>query len=127
MAEKVIPPTSSWQEFTTGFGFSFMHDTSLEVSVKKSSLTVGDIVVKVEKLNCKNGIPNRDFVDPVTTIYGYKTIIDEENKSAYICNNSKTACLNIYSKNEDKTTEGYFHAFMSTLKINDGFDKIPCS
>jgi len=124
-AGKIIPPTLSWERFMTDFGFSFMHEKNLKVETKKTSLTVGDLVVKIEKLDCKDGRPSKDFAHPIT-IYGYKTILDEENKFAYICNNTNTACLDIYSKKEDETTEGFFHAFISTLEINDNFNKISC-
>ena len=60
-------------------------------------------------------------------------VVNYSKKIAYICNNTKTACLDIEKEknfietNSNKITEGFFHSFISSLNISKDFDKIPCS
>ena len=60
------------------------------------------------------------------------TEINESAKTAYICNNTNTACLDITKGQnyggilETKITEGFFHSFISSLNLNKDFDKIAC-
>lgn len=102
-----------------------MNPDNLEVKVRGDTMTVGDITVSIDRLSCKTKEPNKELVNPIT-IYGYKTMINEAENFAYICNKTGTACLDISSNNKNKTTEGYFHAFVSTLNINEAFDRIEC-
>ena len=127
LAEKAIPETKDWQRFDANqFGFNFMNPDNLEVKVRSDTMTVGDITVSIDRLSCKDKKPNKELINPIT-IYGYPTMINEAENFAYICNKTGTACLDISSNNKNKTTEGYFHAFVSTLNINEGFDRIECS
>ena len=126
LAEKAIPPTADWQRFDANqFGFNFMNPDNLEVKVRGDNMTVGEISVNIDRLSCIDKKPNKELINPIT-IYGYPTMINEAENFAYICNNTQTACLDITSNRKSKTTEGYFHAFVSTLNINEGFDRIEC-
>ena len=127
LIEKIIPETKDWHFYEShAFGFNFMNPDNLEVKVRGDTMAVGDITVAIDRLSCKDKKPNKELVNPIT-IYGYPTMINEAENFAYICNKTGTACLDISSNNKNKTTEGYFHAFVSTLNINEGFDRIVCS
>lgn len=118
-------PITDWVSYVNDSGFSFMHPADFKVEIKKDFIKVADLILKIEKLNCENGIPSKNIIGDFK-FYGFKAEINENKKSAYICNNTKTACLDI-SKEKTKITEGFFHSFISSLNLNNKFDEIACA
>lgn len=119
-------PITDWISYVSDYGFSFMHPIDTKVEIKKDFIKVANLILKIEKLNCENGIPTKNITDDFR-FYGFKAEINENKKSAYICNNTKTACLDIFKEKEKaKITEGFFHSFISSLNINNKFDEISC-
>ena len=124
-------PITNWIPYSSNYGFSFMYPANLKIEVNNDLVGVGGILVRVEKLNCKNPIPKKIIADS-TKFYGFKAEINESAKTAYICNNTNTACLDITKGQnyggilETKITEGFFHSFISSLNLNKDFDKIAC-
>ena len=130
-SDSIPIPIMNWANYQSSFGFSFMYPTNLNVEASDTTMKVGGILINIEKLNCNNPAPKK-MIGGDTTLYGFPAQIDEPNKTAYICNNTKTACLNI-EKNSSykeifntKITEGFFHLFISSLNITKDFDKISC-
>lgn len=126
-ASKDTIPVSiaKWTPYQTNFGFSFMYPPNLKVMANGPLIQVGDISAKIEIANCKNPVFSNKITGKVT-LYGFPAQIDEPGKSAYICNNTKTACLEIEATNPIKFSEGFFHSFISSLNLTKDFDKIPC-
>ena len=125
-------PIIDWITYSSNYGFSFMHPSNVKVGANDTIINVGNIIAKVEILNCKEPTPTYKITS-TTKLYGYPAEINEPEKIAYICNNTKTACLDIEKEknfietNSNKITEGFFHSFISSLNISKDFDKIPCS
>jgi hypothetical protein len=119
-------PTTDWLSYSSSYGFSFMHPINFEIKENNKSLAVGEIIIKIEILNCENPIPLKKITNEIK-FYGFPAEINETEKTAYLCNNTNTACLDI-SKEKEKTkiTEGFFHSFISSLNIRKDFDKISC-
>ena len=131
--DEIAPvPIIDWITYSSNYGFSFMHPSNIKVEANDSIIKVGNIITKVEIFNCKNEIPSH-IITSETKLYGFRAQINESEKFAYFCNNTKTACLDIEKEknfietNSNKITEGFFHSFISSLNINNDFDKIPCS
>jgi len=123
--ESSIPvPITNWIPYSSTSGFSFMYPTNLKVKTNNNEIEIGEINIKIEKLNCTTKM-SKKIIMSQTTLYGFKAGIDETKKTAYICNNTKTACLDI-TTNKTRITEGFFHSFISSLNLNSDFDKIEC-
>ena len=125
-------PIIEWTNYASNYGFSFMYPSNTKVEANGSEIKVGNIIAKIEIFNCKDPIPSYQITS-TTKLYGFRAQINEAEKFAYICNNTKTACLDIEKEknfietNNSKITEGFFHSFISSLNINKDFDKIPCA
>lgn len=128
--EKKPVPIESWNTYKSNYGFSFMHPDFFKLEDLGETIKVGGLIIKIEKLACSDkGTNNLGG----TKLYGFPAKIIESEKKALICNNKNTACLDI-SKDENfketkktKITEGFFHSFISSLNINQEFNKINCN
>jgi hypothetical protein len=126
-------PIADWTPYKSASGFSFRYPTSAKLETNGNTMTVAGVSIETQILNCKNPVFTTKITSGVT-LYGFPAQIDEAQKTAYICNNTKTACLNItkdpnYSGGlfQTKVTEGFFHSFISSLDISPDFNKIPCA
>lgn len=124
--EEKIPDTTNWKIYENKeFGFSFERQENINIDERKNSINVDDLYISVDHLRCIN--PKPKYGNLPTKLYGYDALINEKDNFAYICNNTNTACLDIKSQNTKQTTEGFFHAFISTIKFTEQFDKIACN
>ena len=64
--DAISVPIIDWLPYKSPLGFSFMYPTSFKVEANDTSIKVGGIIVKVEKLNCKNPVPSNKITDKTT-------------------------------------------------------------
>src|SRR3989338_1131791 len=66
LIEKIIPETKDWHFYEShAFGFNFMNPDNLEVKEKGDNISVGDLAIKIERLDCEKKAPSKEFVNPI--------------------------------------------------------------